>query len=143
MRRFEHAGKFWSVDLDESSVRVRWGNIGSAGQRRDLWCPDEAAAKAKLADLVAKQVALGYVEVGGAALLLARMREGRAWTIRLVRGDKYLTLSYSKGSLIERRGTIGGPEETDDHGRSTFEYHRDWATEIIKAALGAGFVADQ
>jgi predicted DNA-binding WGR domain protein len=76
VRRFEHpSGKFWSIDEAARMLTVRWGAIGTAGQRRDITVLAGDDPRGKLRELVAKQLALGYVEVMNAADIVATIRE--------------------------------------------------------------------
>lgn len=69
MRRFEfHEGtskKFWEVAIEETTLTLRWGRIGSSGQKQTKTLPHASDAKAALQKLVASKTAKGYVEVTG------------------------------------------------------------------------------
>ncbi|MFT3694115.1 MAG: TIGR02996 domain-containing protein [Kofleriaceae bacterium] len=60
MRRFEHPnGRFWQIEVQfDGQLLVQWGQKPEPGQRRNL-----PADKGKMNELIAKQLALGYVEV--------------------------------------------------------------------------------
>jgi predicted DNA-binding WGR domain protein len=56
------SAKFWEVDIDGSTIVVRFGKIGAAGQttRKDL--PHPAAAQLEADKLIAQKVKKGYTE---------------------------------------------------------------------------------
>jgi predicted DNA-binding WGR domain protein len=66
-RRFElvegSSSKFWEVEPSGTTLSVRWGRIGTAGQSQEKAYPSEAAAEDALAKLVAEKTKKGYVEV--------------------------------------------------------------------------------
>lgn len=66
-RRFEkpHANglQFWEVVQQGQYVCLAWGEVGGARKQLDRHCPSNQAAAAKLAELVEKQLAAGYIEV--------------------------------------------------------------------------------
>ncbi len=62
-RRFERADKFWEIDYTTTSVRMRWGAIGARGQGRDRDFAGRDEAVRYGEQLVAQQLAAGYVEV--------------------------------------------------------------------------------
>jgi len=68
MRRFElvegASSKFWEVEQSGSSLNIRWGRIGTAGQGQTKDFADEAKASAALAKLVAEKTGKGYAEAG-------------------------------------------------------------------------------
>lgn len=71
MRRFEliegTSSKFWEVDLEGSSVTVRFGRIGTQGQTQTKAFADAPAAKKEHDKLVKEKTAKGYGEVSVAA----------------------------------------------------------------------------
>ena len=56
------SAKFWEVEVDGSTLVVRFGKIGALGQttRKDL--PDAAAAEGEANKLIAQKVKKGYTE---------------------------------------------------------------------------------
>jgi predicted DNA-binding WGR domain protein len=72
MRRFEliegTSSKFWEVDLEGSSVTVRFGRIGTQGQTQTKTFSDAPAAKKEHDKLVKDKTGKGYGEVGVAAV---------------------------------------------------------------------------
>jgi predicted DNA-binding WGR domain protein len=65
-RRLEFVGgrssKFWEVRVDASAVIVRFGRIGTDGQRQQKLYADPAAAARAAARLLREKLAKGYVE---------------------------------------------------------------------------------
>jgi DNA ligase-1 len=65
-RRFElvegTASKFWEVTVDESSVTVRYGRIGTEGQSKTKVLADQAAALKHATGLIEEKVGKGYRE---------------------------------------------------------------------------------
>ena len=70
MRRFEYIGggseKFWEIDRAGTSVTVRFGRIGTAGQTQVKDLGSDQAAGAHIAKLIAEKTKKGYVENGAA-----------------------------------------------------------------------------
>ena len=66
-RRFEFVGgrsaKFWEIWCAGSTVTVRFGRRGAAGQTRTTTCPDADAAARHAATLVQEKLTKGYVAV--------------------------------------------------------------------------------
>jgi predicted DNA-binding WGR domain protein len=71
-RRFEFnqgtSSKFWEVSLEDRLVRVRFGRIGTEGQRADKKLASPALAAKEHDKLVAEKLKKGYVEVAAASL---------------------------------------------------------------------------
>jgi predicted DNA-binding WGR domain protein len=71
MRRFEcvegTSSKFWEVEVVGSAVHLRWGRIGSAGQRQEKAFADSAAADTFAEKQIGGKREKGYTEVGGTA----------------------------------------------------------------------------
>ncbi|PRY41731.1 DUF4132 domain-containing protein [Umezawaea tangerina] len=71
MRRWElvsdGSAKFWEIGRDGTSVTVRYGRLGSAGQTKVKDLASDAAAVAHVGKLVAEKEKKGYAEVGGPA----------------------------------------------------------------------------
>ena len=67
MRRFELSDgkchKYWEVASEGTSVTVRFGRIGTAGQTQTKSLADEAKARAELSKLVKEKTKKGYIEV--------------------------------------------------------------------------------
>jgi predicted DNA-binding WGR domain protein len=65
-RRFEYVGgssaKFWEVETDAGTVTVRYGRIGTPGQRQVKIFPVSIAAQNHAEKLVKQKLAKGYVE---------------------------------------------------------------------------------
>jgi DNA ligase-1 len=65
-RRFEfsdgRSNKFWEITVDASEVTVRYGRMDSDGQTHTKSFPDEAAAAAHAAKLIAEKTGKGYRE---------------------------------------------------------------------------------
>ena len=68
-RRLELVGggsrKFWEVRVEGSAVLVRFGRIGTEGQRQQKLYADSAAAARAAARLLREKLAKGYVEQPG------------------------------------------------------------------------------
>jgi len=66
-RRFEFVGdgssKFWAVSVDESTLSVQFGRIGTAGQLRSKQLGTQEAAQREADKLVAEKLGKGYREV--------------------------------------------------------------------------------
>jgi predicted DNA-binding WGR domain protein len=56
------SAKFWEVEVDGSTVVVRFGKIGATGQTTRKDFADAGAAEAELAKLIGQKVKKGYVE---------------------------------------------------------------------------------
>lgn len=71
MRRFElvdgTSSKFWEVAVDGSTLRLRYGRIGTQGQAKDKDCASAAAAQAEADKLIREKTGKGYSEVGAVA----------------------------------------------------------------------------
>ncbi len=63
----EKSAKFWEVTTAGSTVTVRYGKIGTAGQSQTKELADAAAAAKHVAKLVAEKTGKGYVESGDVA----------------------------------------------------------------------------
>lgn len=57
------SSKFWEVAIDGTDVTVRYGRIGSDGQRKTKSFADAAAANAHLEKLIGQKTSKGYEEV--------------------------------------------------------------------------------
>ena len=66
VRRFElddgSAQKFWEVAVEGSEVVVRYGRLGSQGQRNAKSFPDVAAARKHVDKLIEEKTGKGYTE---------------------------------------------------------------------------------
>ncbi|MGE0535184.1 MAG: WGR domain-containing protein [Pirellulales bacterium] len=56
------SAKFWEVSVTGATVHVRYGRIGSAGQRQAKELADAKAAAAHAERLIAQKLAKGYLE---------------------------------------------------------------------------------
>lgn len=56
------SAKFWEVDVDGSTLIVRFGKIGATGQTTRKEFRDEAAAQGEADKLIAQKVKKGYAE---------------------------------------------------------------------------------
>ncbi len=56
------SAKFWEVSINRATVHVRFGRIGSDGQRQSKEFADAAAAAAHAQRLIAQKLAKGYLE---------------------------------------------------------------------------------
>jgi predicted DNA-binding WGR domain protein len=67
-RRFEFVGgtsnKFWQIEVNGTSVTVRFGRNGTAGQSSVKNFADTAKAAKHAEKLIAEKLRKGYVEVG-------------------------------------------------------------------------------
>ena len=80
MRRFEHpSGKFWAIAELPLALNVMWGPIGERGQVRRIELPNFKERRARMRELIAKQLELGYVEVVSVTALVATIREDKRW----------------------------------------------------------------
>ena len=70
-RRFEFVGdgssKFWQVTVDDRTLSVHFGRIGTAGQTRTKDLATPAAAQREADKLVAEKLRKGYREIDGRA----------------------------------------------------------------------------
>jgi predicted DNA-binding WGR domain protein len=75
MRRFEfvegESSKFWEIAVQDSTLRVRYGRIGTQGQAKDKVCASAAAAQAEADKLIREKIGKGYAEGAGADLQAA------------------------------------------------------------------------
>jgi predicted DNA-binding WGR domain protein len=66
-RRFEFVGggskKFWEVSQTGSSISVRFGRIGTAGQEQTKTFTDESSAAREIERLIAEKLKKGYIEI--------------------------------------------------------------------------------
>lgn len=71
-RRFQYAtdghGKFWEIEVAGKRVVVRFGKLGTPGQRKAKEHPSEDAAEKEAAKLVRDKTGKGYVEIAAADL---------------------------------------------------------------------------
>ncbi len=69
VQRYEYvddkSSKFWEVGIDGTSVNVRYGKIGTAGQTNTKDLGDASAASRHAEKLVAEKLKGGYQRVGG------------------------------------------------------------------------------
>ena len=69
MRRFElvedGSRKFWEVDVEGSTVTVRFGRLGTDGQKKAKAHDSPAAAQKDADKLIAEKTKKGYVECAG------------------------------------------------------------------------------
>ena len=56
------SAKFWEVSVTGATVHVRFGRIGSAGQRQTKEFVNAAAAAGHAQRLIAQKLAKGYLE---------------------------------------------------------------------------------
>ena len=56
------SAKFWEVEVDGSTVVVRFGKIGATGQTTRKDFADAEAAEGEAAKLIGQKVKKGYVE---------------------------------------------------------------------------------
>ena len=56
------SAKFWEVEVDGSTLVVRFGKIGATGQTTRKDFADAEAAEAEAAKLIGQKVKKGYVE---------------------------------------------------------------------------------
>jgi DNA ligase-1 len=61
------SAKFWEITLAGSEHTVRYGRIGTVGQRLTKSFTSEALAAASAADLIESKVAKGYAEASGSS----------------------------------------------------------------------------
>ena len=70
MRRFEYSDdrshKFWGISVQGSDVHVRYGRIGTDGQRKDKAHDSVEAADAAAEKQIAEKLKKGYQEVDAA-----------------------------------------------------------------------------
>ncbi|HEY1602866.1 MAG TPA: WGR domain-containing protein [Pirellulales bacterium] len=69
-RRFEFVGgnsaKFWEIEINNTSVIVRYGRLGTNGQQQEKHFADTAAAHDHAEKLVAEKTRKGYRETAAA-----------------------------------------------------------------------------
>ena len=139
MRRFEHpSGKFWSIEELGRTLTVRWGAIGTAGQRRDINFAQGDDPRGKLRELVAKQLALGYIEVMNTAEIVATIREDVRW-YRLFEGQdgRSVALAVDGRRCYEWRD---GSRDYTEHRGADFAEAKASAAAIIAVAITQGMV---
>ena len=56
------SAKFWEVSVTGATVHVRFGRIGSAGQRQTKEFADAAAAEQHVQRVIGQKLAKGYLE---------------------------------------------------------------------------------
>ena len=56
------SAKFWEIDRDDSTLVIRFGKIGAAGQTTRKDFPDPDAAEAEAAKLISQKMKKGYQE---------------------------------------------------------------------------------
>ena len=61
-RGVSNSSKFWEVTVEGSTLTVRFGKIGSAGQTKVTECASDDEAQAQASKLVAEKTKKGYVE---------------------------------------------------------------------------------
>lgn len=139
MRRFEHpSGKFWSIDEAQRTLTVRWGASGTAGQRRDINVLAGDGPRGKLRELVAKQLALGYVEVMNVADIVATIREHVRWYRLFEAGDgRSIAVAIDGDHVYEWRD--GSREYTERRGPN-FALAKDTVASIVEVAITQGMV---
>jgi len=139
VRRFEHpSGKFWSIEELGRTLTVRWGAIGTAGQRRDINFAQGDDPRGKLRELVAKQLALGYIEVMNTAEIVATIREDVRW-YRLFEGQdgRSVALAVDGRRCYEWRD---GSRDYTEHRGADFAEAKASAAAIIAVAITQGMV---
>src|SRR5262245_27615509 len=72
MRRFEvkqgNSSKFWEVEVAGAEMIVRFGRIGTAGQRKAKTCSNAAGAAKERDQLIKEKLDKGYSEVKPGAI---------------------------------------------------------------------------
>lgn len=63
-RGIVNSSKFWEIELEGSTLTVRFGKTGATGQTTIKEFPSEQEAEAEATKLVASKVKKGYVEKG-------------------------------------------------------------------------------
>ena len=67
MRRFEFiegsSNKFWEIDIDGSTLRIRYGKIGSSGQEQEKSFPNNEKTAKEYAKLIHEKTNKGYKEI--------------------------------------------------------------------------------
>ena len=58
-----NSNKFWEVDVTGGDVTVRYGRIGTAGQRQTKSCDNATSAARHAETLIASKLKKGYREV--------------------------------------------------------------------------------
>lgn len=137
MRRFEHpSGKFWSAAIHRQTIQIRWGKTGTHGQGRMLGFESDAHARAKLAELAAKQLAEGYVEIADPKAIIAELPKHERWSRRFERKpNDYLELTLDGKRVQKRAGTTGVDEPDLDHDLSIVEHDSEEQARSIVEAL--------
>lgn len=69
MQRYEliegKSSKFWEVEVSGSDLTVRYGRIGTSGQRKSKTFADATAAKREMDKLVKEKTGKGYLKIDG------------------------------------------------------------------------------
>ncbi len=144
MPRWEHAdGKFWEVVQTGAQLIVRWGRTGTTGQRRDLGFGSEDAALVEREKQIAKQEALGYVEVLVAAEAMTGSDQGVRWSQRFETANKFVELVLDQRVVQVRRGNRAADDDDDDlvqvAEHSSAAQAREVIDRIVKGLAHDGF----
>jgi predicted DNA-binding WGR domain protein len=60
----EKSAKFWEITVEGTTLKTRYGKIGTTGQTTEKVFADEAAVQKEYAKLVKEKTGKGYVEIG-------------------------------------------------------------------------------
>jgi predicted DNA-binding WGR domain protein len=144
VRRFEHAnGRFWQVDRQPGRLDIRWGKSGTHGQGRTVVIPDDDV-DAKLAELIAKQLAEGYREVTKPDDVVKTIEPERRWFRRFEDGARFRELTLD-GRHVQQRTGLLQPDDDDRDETNTAEHPtpeaaREIMAKVIAATIRDGFV---
>ena len=87
----EKSSKFWEIVLSRLDVKVRYGKIGTDGQRQDRAFADAAAAGKHADKLVAEKLGKGYREI---------------LATKAVKADSKKTTAVPKGTVATKRVAV-------------------------------------
>jgi uncharacterized protein (TIGR02996 family) len=102
-RRFEHAGRYWTIEkINPQACEIRFGEIDGVERTITRTIDGDVAIDA----MVAKQCSLGYVEVTPVKAVTAAIDRGTRWTRRFVDDTTGTTIELSVDDklVVQRYG---------------------------------------
>lgn len=146
MRRWEHVGdgsaKFWEAAVEGTSVRVRYGRIGTEGRVQVKELKTAEAAQAQYRRLVADKERKGYAEAGAEAQVAPHAQRQAGTAAAPAPGlpdENTFVLPSAWRQLVQpRRGGVvrtvvsPGPEAAE-RGDERIASERAWIEEVLTA----------
>lgn len=112
MRRFENStGRFWQIEQTDLGLRVTWGQNPGPGQQRDIRLGSGPGVAAKLDEMVAKQLALGYVEVIDEHVVTSSLVVGKRWFAKLGNAEHSVAVAAERDRVWIWHDDIATPDE--------------------------------